>query len=149
VGKTFKWGVILDGPQGANFWGVPTEVQDVNSVDRNRRFNLQAGGLDPHVETYYFTFSRRLGANKHYTPGSTLPGLRFAVWAPNAQSVDVVFGQPQSGYIHDDGTGIDPTRPAVNLQKQSDGIWESAPLADFAALEGLPYMYRVVICTAS
>jgi 1,4-alpha-glucan branching enzyme len=23
--KTFKWGVVLDGPQGANFWGIPTE----------------------------------------------------------------------------------------------------------------------------
>ena len=21
AGKTFKWGVVLDGPQGANFWG--------------------------------------------------------------------------------------------------------------------------------
>ena len=21
--KTFKWGVLLDGPQGANFWGSP------------------------------------------------------------------------------------------------------------------------------
>src|SRR2546426_4443631 len=21
--KTFKWGVVLDGPQGANFWGIP------------------------------------------------------------------------------------------------------------------------------
>ena len=24
VGREFKWGVVLDGPQGANFWGVPT-----------------------------------------------------------------------------------------------------------------------------
>jgi 1,4-alpha-glucan branching enzyme len=28
-GKTFKWGVMIDGPQGANFWGIPTEVQDI------------------------------------------------------------------------------------------------------------------------
>ena len=33
AGKTFKWGVVLDGPQGANFWGIPTEVQDVNSAE--------------------------------------------------------------------------------------------------------------------
>src|SRR5215213_3910502 len=29
--RTFRWGVILDGPQGANFWGIPTEVQDASS----------------------------------------------------------------------------------------------------------------------
>ena len=27
--RTFKWGVALDGPQGSNFWGIPTEVRDV------------------------------------------------------------------------------------------------------------------------
>src|SRR5215207_1329834 len=27
--RTFRWGVVLDGPQGANLWGIPTEVQDV------------------------------------------------------------------------------------------------------------------------
>src|SRR5690349_19964488 len=26
--QTFKWGVVLDGPQGSNFWGIPTELQD-------------------------------------------------------------------------------------------------------------------------
>ena len=40
-GKTFKWGVVLDGPQGANFWGIPTEVQDVNSAERYRQFRIQ------------------------------------------------------------------------------------------------------------
>src|SRR4029077_13539589 len=38
--RTFKWGVILDGPSGANFWGIPTEVQDVNSTDRYREFQI-------------------------------------------------------------------------------------------------------------
>ena len=32
--ETFRWGVVLDGPQGANFWGIPAEIQDVNSVER-------------------------------------------------------------------------------------------------------------------
>src|SRR5436190_20218153 len=31
--KPFKWGVILDGAFGSNFWGIPTEVPDVNSTD--------------------------------------------------------------------------------------------------------------------
>ncbi len=26
--KTFKWGVVLDGPQGSDFWGIPTEIHD-------------------------------------------------------------------------------------------------------------------------
>ena len=91
--KTFKWGVVLDGPQGSNFWGIPTEVQDVNSVERYRQFRLNGGGA-PQVERYYFTYGRRLGANKHFAAGSAMPGLRFAVWAPNAQSVEVVFGRP-------------------------------------------------------
>src|SRR5437867_2212605 len=34
--RTFKWGVVLDGPQGSNFWGIPTELRDVNSVERYR-----------------------------------------------------------------------------------------------------------------
>src|SRR5574338_329202 len=38
--KTFQWGVVLDGPQGSNFWGIPTELQDVNSVERYRQLRL-------------------------------------------------------------------------------------------------------------
>ena len=51
------------------------------------------GGGAPQVERYYFTYGRHLGANKHFAAGSATPGLRFAVWAPNAQSVEVVFGK--------------------------------------------------------
>jgi 1,4-alpha-glucan branching enzyme len=142
--KIFKWGVVVDGPQGANFWGIPTEVNDVNSMDRYRQFRLMPWIPDPQVETYYFTYYRRLGANKHFTPGNPEPGIRFAVWAPNAKSVDVVFGFPESGYIYDDGKGIDTSRPNIPLVKQSDGIWQSEPQPDFASFEGLPYMYRIV-----
>ena len=42
--KTFKWGVVLDGPQGSNFWGIPTELQDVNSVERYRQFRVSSDG---------------------------------------------------------------------------------------------------------
>ena len=45
--RTFKWGVVLDGPQGSNFWGIATEVQDVNSVERHRQFRLNLGGGAP------------------------------------------------------------------------------------------------------
>lgn len=140
--RTFKWGVVLDGPQGANFWGIPTEVQDINSVDRYRGFQLSADGT-LQVESYYFTYCRRLGAHKHFLAGNSTPGLRFVVWAPNAKNVDVVFGSPASGYIFDDGTGIDTSRPPIPLYRKDGGVWESAPQPDFAAFEGLPYMYRI------
>src|SRR5262245_10476168 len=65
--RTFKWGVVLDGPQGSNFWGVPTELQDVNSVDRYRQFRLRGGATQ--LERYYLTYGRRLGANKRFSSG--------------------------------------------------------------------------------
>jgi 1,4-alpha-glucan branching enzyme len=141
--KTFKWGVILDGPQGSNFWGIPTEVQDVNSVERRRQFRLH-GGRALQVERYYFTYGRRLGANQHFAAGSATPGLRFALWAPNARSVEAIFGNPANGYIANDGTGIDPARPVVALSRLADGIWEGGPQGDFEMFKSLPYMYRIV-----
>jgi 1,4-alpha-glucan branching enzyme len=141
--KTFKWGVVLDGPQGSNFWGIPTEVQDVNSVERHRQFRLNGRGA-PQVERYYFTYGRRLGANKHFAAGSAIPGLRFTVWAPNARGVEVVFGTPANGYIANDGTGVGPTQPVVALSRLADGIWEGGPQGDFETFKSLPYMYRIV-----
>ena len=113
--RTFKWGVALDGPQGSNFWGIPAEVTDVNSVERYRQFRLNLGAGTPQVERYYFTYGRHLGANKHFAAGGAATGLRFAVWAPDAQNVQVVFGKPANGYIANDGTGIDPAQPVVDL----------------------------------
>ncbi len=140
-GKTFKWGVVLDGPQGANFWGIPTELQDVNSAERYREFRIEIGAA-PQVERYYFTHCRRLGANKHFAAGSATPGLRFAAWAPNAKPpMQVVFGDP-SGYIANDGTGIDPAQPIVALSRLPDGAWEGIAPAPFETFKGLPYMYR-------
>lgn len=141
--KVFKWGVVLDGPQGANFWGMPTEVQDAGSTDRHREFRL-AGGAARQMERYYFTYGRHLGANKHFAEGSAPPSLRFGVWAPNAQKVEVVFGKLASGYIAGDGTGIDPSRPVAVLSRTDDGIWEGSPPGDFESFKGLPYMYRIV-----
>jgi 1,4-alpha-glucan branching enzyme len=140
-GKTFKWGVVLDGPQGANFWGIPTEIQDVNSAERYRQFGIDIGA-EPQVERYYFTHCRRLGANKHFVAGSGTADLRFATWAPNAKPpVQVVFGNP-SGYIANDGSGIDPARPIVTLSRLPDGVWEGIAPAPFESFKGLPYMYR-------
>ncbi len=141
-GKTFKWGVVVDGLQGSNFWAIPTEVQDIHSVERYRQFQLTGGA--PQVERYYFTYGRRLGSNKHFAAESATPGLRFAVWAPNARSVDVVFGKSANGYIADNGTGIDPMQPIVTLSRMADDIWEGTTQGDFETFKSLPYMYRIV-----
>jgi 1,4-alpha-glucan branching enzyme len=141
--KLFKWGVILDGPQGANFWGIPTEVQDSNSVDRYRLFRINNASNTAQIEQYYFTYCRRLGVNKHFAVGSNKPNLRFAVWAPNAQSVEVVFGSITNGYIADDGTGIDSVQPVIALSRVDNGIWEGGSQGDFDTFKSLPYMYRL------
>lgn len=143
-GKAFRWGVVLDGPQGADLWGLPTEVQDSLSVERYREFRLNRDGAAPRIERYYFTYLRRLGANKHFSGGNTPPGLRFAVWAPNAGSVQVVFGNPAAGYIADNGQGIDPALPALALSRGAEGIWTGEQSGDFEAYMGLPYMYRIM-----
>ena len=142
VGTQFCWGVILDGPQGANLWGIPTEINDMTSADRYRTFTLAADGSSGNQD-FYFTYARRLGARKVFRDGSGPPGLRFSVWAPNAQKVEVVFGRPDNGYIADDGDGIDPRRPVIPLAQQAEGIWQSAVIPDFAAFTGAPYMYRL------
>lgn len=142
--RIFRWGVILDGPQGTDFWGIPTEIQDDRSVDRYRQFRLNGTNGAPQVERYYFTYCRRLGANKHFASSGSGTGLRFAVWAPNARRVEVVFGHLSSGYIGNDGSGIDPDQPVVSLSPGAGGIWEGGPEGDYAEFRSLPYMYRVV-----
>jgi len=140
AGKKFRWGVRLDGPSGANLWGIPTEINDGMSSERYREFELQqTGGM----QEFYFTYARRLGAQKFFSDGAQQPDLRFSAWAPNARDVEVVFGKPDNGYIADDGDGIDPVRPAFKLRRGPGGIWESDVIPDFTAFEGAPYMYRV------
>jgi len=140
--KTFRWGVVLDGPQGSNFWGIPTEIQDVNSTDRFRQFLLRTDNTSQ-IEQHHFTYLRHLGANKHFVAGNQLPNLRFAVWAPNAKRVEVIFGDPSNGYIDDSGGGIDPAQPVVPLTLQEKGIWEGVLQGGFTTFMSLPYMYRI------
>lgn len=140
AGRQFRWGVVVDGPRVTNQWGIPTEVQDKNSTERVRRFELSAGGQ---TETFHFTLARRLGARKFFTSAAAAPGLRFATFAPFARAVDAVFGNPNNGFIADDGDGIDPAQPVVPLVRGDGGIWDSAVLPDFSAFEGAPYMFRI------
>ena len=145
IGHTFRWTVRLDTPSGVDVCGVATEVHDASSTERVRSFELRPRGDQVQVEEYYLTYARRLGAQKVFQPGPPQAAtLRFAVWAPNARAVDVVFGTTERGYIADDGHGIDPARPALPMMRTAAGIWQSAAVPDFAAHEGVPYMYRIV-----
>jgi 1,4-alpha-glucan branching enzyme len=142
LGTRFRWGVRFDGPGGPNLWGIPTEVNDIRSAERFREFELTTAQASQQQD-FYLTYARRLGARKVFSGADAAPGLRFAVWAPNALRVEVVFGNPANGYIADDDDGIDPARPVLALTKGGDDIWQSAVLPDFAAFEGVPYMYRL------
>ena len=143
AGRAHRWGVRLDGPQGANAWGINLEVPDAESQDRYRTVVLPNVGASKE-ERYWFTYSRRLGAQKRYEGRAIrTPGARFSCWAPNARQVEVVFGLPGRGYIADDGTGIDPTRPAIPLRRGPQGTWESPTQRNFARYVGAPYMFRI------
>jgi len=98
--RAFEWGVELDGPAGRGVWGIITEENDVGSTRCVRTFNFgappasaapAANGAERH-EVYYLCHARRLGAQKYYERGSEEPDIRFSVWAPNAQKVEVYVG---------------------------------------------------------
>jgi 1,4-alpha-glucan branching enzyme len=162
-GKGFDWGVSFIYPEGAEKWAIPTEIKDRSLRLCHRSFQFSGQDQD---ERYYLTHCRRLGANKVYHADGLI-GVRFAVWAPNAQAVEVVLGtiwdrkDPQKapavhsiafpdiagGYIADDGTGVDPHRGPFAMTRRSDGVWETDPndphLANFKAFDHSTYMFRV------
>lgn len=142
AGETHRWGVRFDAPAGPNAWAITLEVNDADSKERYRQVTLPAAGETAEAE-YYFSYSRHLGAHKVYSPASASPQLRFAVWAPNAQGVDVVFAEAESGYVADDGHGIDPAQPVIVLTRGGGGLWEGTAPGAFADYVGLPYMFRI------
>jgi len=145
VGKQFSWSVLTDSPLGLDRQGITTEAPGAGHDALHRRFELEAGAKE---QRYYLTHVRRLGARKIRVPDSEEFGLRFSVWAPNAQQVEVVFGDPACGYIADDGTGIAADRPVIQLERSDDGVWIAGPwnsphLRRFSDFVGAPYMYRI------
>lgn len=148
INREFRWGVMLDGPAGCHLWGIATEVSDVNSMERYRTFQLKnLGEGRSQEEGYYLSQSRRLGAQKYYPFESSDPAIQFAVWAPNAQQVAIVFGTA-NGYIADDGSGIDPSLGTLTMMRLEDGVWITDPqdsqLRDFSQFDHKPYMFRIV-----
>lgn len=146
IGREFSWTVLHDGPLGLDREGIVTEQRGLGHDALHRSFTLSDG--EPGEQRYYLTHVRRLGARKLRLSEDGEYGLRFAVWAPNAQAVEVVFGTAASGYIADDGTGIDPARPVIALTLGDDGVWAAGPeqnaaLRRFQDFIGAPYMYRI------
>ena len=79
-----------------------------------------APGGGTQVERYYFTHCRRLGANKRFLLAGGADGCVCRLGAER-RAVEVVFGT-DSGYIADDGTGIDPAHAGgVALRSSPDG----------------------------
>jgi 1,4-alpha-glucan branching enzyme len=144
VGWTFRWGVMLDAPSRPNTWGICAEVNDSSSRERHCAFVLNQANQE---EQYFLTHCRRLGANKLFTNNTAgqPPAIRFAVWAPNAQKVELVIGDLNNGYIANNGHGITRTFP---MFKRAGAIWEtdvaaSLDLADFSAFDHAPYMFKI------
>ncbi len=146
VGWQFHWGVVLDGPAGTDLWGIPTEINNGDSQERYRTFNLQTPSGSPQLEKYYLTNCRYLGAQKYYPPNQQTPGVQFSVWAPNAQKVEVVFGGA-SGYIADDGYGINASLGEFSMSRQENGVWQTdvndSRLSNFSQYDHKPYMFRI------
>ena len=153
LGTVFNWGVLADTPSTPNCWVIATEVPDPNSSDQYRSFTLAAATSGQH---YWFAAGRRFGAQKFFVPGQSDPAIRFSVWAPYAQKVELVFaafdGTPAApGYIADDATGIDLTvgnQGAFPMFARGNGIWEtdlaqSPALSRFADFLNKLYMYRI------
>jgi 1,4-alpha-glucan branching enzyme len=141
IGQEFRWGVSVDTASQPNVWGIPSEVNDPGLTERYRTFTLRA---PDQVERYYVTHCRRLGANKLVNPGKT-PAIQFSVWAPNARNVELVRGEPEGGYIYNDGRGVTATLP---MRRGEAGIWttimtDSPELARFRDFNHTPYMFRI------
>ncbi|WP_058554441.1 alpha-amylase family glycosyl hydrolase [Thiohalocapsa sp. ML1] len=176
AGRPFRWGVRLDGPGGADQWGIVTQPDDPAATEQVCLLTLPADLPDPGepIEAvYHLTHAGWLGANKRFSPGSDVPSIRFAVWAPNARAVEVVIGRTwrdgdaerrpleglppaqrsippaeiRGGYVHDDGDGAHPDLGPFAMSRGAGGVWETDPadpaLASFAAFDHLPYLFRI------
>jgi 1,4-alpha-glucan branching enzyme len=157
VGTKFRWGVEVDGPGGPDQWAMWMEEKDPDSRRSVNEFELQPVNGDRHEsQDIFLTNSRRLGAQKYRRAPNGEPGIRFSVWAPNAKSMHVLFGDLRNanlsgrpslinwqasptlrsaewqdifgGYIADDAiSGASGEIGTIKLHPGRGGIWESDP----------------------
>lgn len=165
TGLTFYWGVQFTNGNVIK-WAIPTEINSYNSVEQFRSFVFK--GVSS-IQKYYLTTDRYLGANKLQKRNGTW-GAKFRVWAPNAKRVEVVFGSlwnlddsqkklvdPElsipreklaGGYIDNNGNGIHPEMPVIQMNRTENGVWETPDdhpnLQDNSLLKHRLYMYKLI-----
>lgn len=166
TGREFRWGVRFhDQDSGESTWAIASEVKSTESRGRYCSFVFQARDR---IEEYRLTLHRYLGANK-FRKSNGEWGTCFRLWAPNAISVELVFGSlsrlddPRHAevtpgvslareniagcYIADNGDGISHVLNAIPMMRLDNGVWETsesqAELQDLSMLQHKLYMYRV------
>lgn len=155
VGKTLRWGVELTRVSGETVWGIAEEVNSDLSTKNDRSFVLSDSSTQnqPQRVHYRLNQSRYLGAQKVQL--GEVDRIRFAVWAPSAQHVEIVMAQlhdelgqelvkPENpdmatgnaihphasneiygGYIANDGQGAHSSWGPFDLTRGEDGVWFS------------------------
>lgn len=144
-GATLRWSVTTATDAGT-VSAMPTEQSVGSSSDQHREFVLR--GADQ-VERYHLTHCRRLGANPVF--GDDGERVRFAVWAPNARTVELVRAtlsgpnNEKGGYIFDDGRDVDT---ATAMHRDDDGVWTTVAAelpggGAWSDYDHTLYMYRI------
>ena len=141
VGATFSWGVQLQRGGGETAWGIFAET--TYDTLQYRSFVLARAAAAPQRESYRLSWHRCRGAQRWSAGDGQADAIRFSVWAPNAQAVEVVFGGP-TGYIADDGYGQDQALGTLDMSRSADdqGVWE-AVATDFEQFVGRFYLFRI------
>ncbi len=139
AGQPFSWGVQLEHQDGSTAWGIFAETPA--DTLQYRSFTVAAAPDSPQLETYRLSWHRCRGAQRFLGASEQ---IRFSVWAPNAQQVEVVFGGA-SGYIADDGYGQDPALAPIELARSpaDNEIWE-ATREGFDQFVGRRYLFRII-----
>lgn len=138
-GWWFRWGLLGNAGERQDQWLISVENGDGHL---QREFILYP---ENQPQCYWLSHARRLGANKLWLEGRSLAAIQFAVWAPNAQSVETVIGEPASGYIWSaDGRG---KQQSFFMTKREDNIWRTEStepaLALFSNWDHKLYMFRI------
>jgi 1,4-alpha-glucan branching enzyme len=172
VGTTFRWTVLLE-IDGEKRLGIPEEVNRGDSRENVCYFQLLPASGQNQIANYRLNWSRHLGAQKLMIPGDQEPRIQFAVWAPNAQQVEVVMvdlwveGEevsaidPKSipalrtmpaahvcgGYVSDAGEGVVNNWLPLAMNRDNEGVWRTdandPALQSFRKFEHCSYLYRV------
>ena len=152
TGTVFEWGVLADLAGAPNTWVVVTEVPGRKLESMQSKFYSRIERPRSKI------IGSRRGADsaRRNTCRRDRRALAFDSrcgrqtrqrwkWC-SLRSISPA-GTP-TGYIADDGSGMDPTAAVVPLASKNGGVWESdiattPALSDFSSYFNLLYMYRI------